>query len=125
MQIGLVALYTHDQDAGIAFYRDRLGYEVIQDAGDENYRWVEVARPGAEVGVVLAMPTSDEERALIGKQGFIYFVDDVQAAYDDLTAKGVPFHTPPSTEFWGTYAQFKDHEGNDFLLSQRAGLHSP
>lgn len=122
MQIGLIALYTNDQDAGIAFYRDRLGFEVIADAGDENYRWVEVAQPGAQVGIVLAMPTSDADQALIGKQGLIYFVEDVQSAYDDLVAKGVPFHTPPTTEFWGTFAQFKDHEGNDFLISQRAGL---
>lgn len=101
MQIGLIALYTNDQEAGIAFYRDRLGFEVIADAGDENYRWVEVARPGAEMGIVLAMPTSDTDQAMIGKQGLIYFVDDVQAVYDDLVAKGVPFHTPPTTEFWG------------------------
>jgi hypothetical protein len=48
----------------------------------------------------------------------------VQATYDDLTAKGVPFHTPPTTEFWGTFAQFRHHEGNEFLTSQRAGLRS-
>lgn len=123
-QVGLITVYTLNQDEALAYYRDKLGFELIQDAGDESYRWVEVAPPGGQTGIVLAMPQSDGERALIGQQGCIFFCDNVQQTYDELAAYGVSFHAPPATEFWGTYAQFKDHQGNEFLLSQRSGLRS-
>ena len=51
--IGVVMFTVADQDAAIAFYRDRLGWEVRGDTtfGENGeHRWVEVAPPGSSPG---------------------------------------------------------------------------
>lgn len=53
-----VAMFTvSDQDAAIAFYTDKLGWEVRSDVsfgeGDQGGRWVEVAPPGSDAVLAL------------------------------------------------------------------------
>jgi predicted enzyme related to lactoylglutathione lyase len=43
--------------------------------------------------------------------------DDVQKTYEELAARGVEFLRPPTAERWGTYAMFKDADGNQLVLS--------
>ena len=61
--IGVVMFTVADQDAAIAFYRDRLGWEVRSDSSfGENgeHRWVEVAPPGSVARLALNPPMFDE-----------------------------------------------------------------
>lgn len=44
--------------------------------------------------------------------------DDVEATYRQLKAKDVEFVKPPTKQPWGTYAIFKDWEGNQFVLDR-------
>ena len=59
-----VAMFTvADQDAAIAFYTEKLGYEVRADMtfGDNGEaRWVEVAPPGSTARLALNPPMRDE-----------------------------------------------------------------
>ena len=60
--LGVVMFTVADQDAAIAFYRDRLGWEVRGDtAFGENgeHRWVEVAPPGSTARLALNPPMYD------------------------------------------------------------------
>ena len=61
--IGVVMFTVSDVDASIAFYRDRLGWEVRGDTAfgehGEN-RWVEVAPPGSVARLALNPPMFDE-----------------------------------------------------------------
>jgi uncharacterized glyoxalase superfamily protein PhnB len=41
----------------------------------------------------------------------------VEQTYQELVARGVEFVTPPRKEQWGTFALFKDPDGNQFMLS--------
>ncbi len=43
--------------------------------------------------------------------------DDIDATYNELSARGVEFEGKPEKQPWGTYAMFKDSEGNRFVLS--------
>ena len=42
---------------------------------------------------------------------------NVEQTYQELVARGVEFVTPPQKEPWGTFAMFKDPDGNQFMLS--------
>ena len=57
-----VAMFTvSDQDAALAFYTEKLGYEVRADIpfGGGN-RWLEVAPPGSTARLALNPPMNDE-----------------------------------------------------------------
>ena len=41
-----------------------------------------------------------------------------EPTYEELKAKGVEFIKPPTKEFYGTEALFKDNSGNWFSLAQ-------
>ncbi len=43
--------------------------------------------------------------------------DDIEKTYRELNARGVEFEGPPEKQLWGTYAKFKDSEGNSFVVS--------
>jgi hypothetical protein len=43
----------------------------------------------------------------------------VERTFQELKARGVEFSGEPKTEPWGTFATFKDPDGNEFVLSSR------
>jgi uncharacterized glyoxalase superfamily protein PhnB len=45
--------------------------------------------------------------------------DDVEATWRQLSERGVEFDSPPKKEHWGTFATFRDPDGNQFVLSSR------
>jgi predicted enzyme related to lactoylglutathione lyase len=47
----------------------------------------------------------------------VFASDDVAATYQELTARGVAFDREPETQPWGTFATFRDPDGNQFVLS--------
>lgn len=122
-----------DQDEALAFYRDRLGFEVRNDATLEGgFRWVTVVpkrQPDFELVLAALQPGpmfKDDAvatlRDLVAAGAFsigIFETDDCQATYDDLTAQGVEFSQPPTARFYGIEALGKDNSGNTFSLVQR------
>ena len=46
-----------------------------------------------------------------------YECEDIDATYQELKGLGVEFDGPPEKQPWGTWAMFKDSEGNRFALS--------
>lgn len=108
---------VRDQDLALAFYTERLGFKVVTDQPfDERQRWIELGIPGAESRIVLFTPDGAEDR--IGSRSNVTFMaDDVEATYEELTARGVEFTNPPESMPWGTFAVFEDPEGNTFVLS--------
>ena len=51
-----------------------------------------------------------------------YACDDIDQTYKELTKRGVEFEGPPQKQPWGTYAMFKDSEGNRFVVSQERAV---
>ena len=45
-----------------------------------------------------------------------YACDDIAETYEELKARGVEFEAPPQKQTWGSYAIFKDSEGNRFVV---------
>ena len=44
--------------------------------------------------------------------------DDCQAAYDELSARGVAFNDPPTKQAYGIDTSFRDPSGNNIRVTQ-------
>jgi predicted enzyme related to lactoylglutathione lyase len=125
--------WVHDQDAALAFYTQTLGWEVRSDVTMEawSFRWLCVGPVDqADVGLVLMpvpgppMLDPDASTALAelvakGAGGTLFLeTDDCQASYDDLSARGVTFNDPPTTQPYGIDTSFRDPSGNNIRLTQ-------
>ena len=134
IKIATTQLWVHDQDEALAFYTEKLGFEVRSDVtlpemGD--FRWLTVSPAGQEdVAIVLmAIPGApmfdDETRGEVvnlmskGYAGTIFLTtDDCQASYEEYKAKGVEFTETPEDRPYGIDAGFRDPSGNHFRLTQ-------
>ncbi len=115
-QIKSVSIPVADQKRALDFYIDKLGFTIITDQPfDEKQRWIELRIPKAQTRVVLFTAPGEEKR--IGTMMPVsYECEDIDATYNELKRRGVEFDGPPQKQPWGTYAIFKDSEGNRFVL---------
>jgi catechol 2,3-dioxygenase-like lactoylglutathione lyase family enzyme len=121
-----VALIVHDYDAAIAFFVDALGFDLVEDTpavtnDGRPKRWVVVRPPGGRTGILLARADGAEQQAAVGhhaagRVGFFLRVDDFDATYQQLLAKGVPIITEPRDELYGRCCVFLDVSGNRWDL---------
>ena len=117
--IAHVALVVRDYDEAIAFYRDKLGFELIADAPLEGgKRWVLVGPGGGGApSLLLARADSPEQAARIGDQTggrvFLFLqTDDFWRDYREMKARSVTFTEEPREEKYGTVVVFEDLYGN-------------
>ncbi len=114
----LVSVPVGDQDRARDFYVDVLGFELRRDNPmGPDQRWIEVAPKGGQISLTLV--TWFESMPPGTLQGLVVGADDIQATYDELVARGVPFDFPPTEMPGGTQAVFRDPDGNGLVLSQR------
>ena len=127
-------LWVHDQDEALAFYTQKLGLEVRADvtlAEMGNFRWLTVGPAGQpDISIVLmAIPgppvmdseTADQVRDLMAKgfAGTIFLTtEDCQAAYEELSGRGVEFVEQPEERPYGIDSAFRDPSGNNIRLTQ-------
>jgi catechol 2,3-dioxygenase-like lactoylglutathione lyase family enzyme len=122
----LVTVIVDDYDAATTFFVDALGFELAEDSpvltnDDRPKRWVVVRPPGAQTGILLARADGDEQQTAVGNHaagrvGFFLRVDDFDATYQRLVAKGVRFVTEPRDEPYGRVGVFLDICGNRWDL---------
>jgi uncharacterized glyoxalase superfamily protein PhnB len=134
IKIANAQLWVHDQDEALAFYTEKVGFEVQADVsmpemGD--FRWLTVGPPSQEdVSIVLmAIPeepvmdgeTADQVRDLVAKgfAGTVFLTtDDCQASYEELKARGVEFSETPEERPYGIDSGFRDPSGNSIRLTE-------
>ncbi|GAB2973035.1 VOC family protein [Nocardioides montaniterrae] len=85
-----VAMFTvTGQDAAVAFYTDKLGWEVATDVtwgeGADAGRWVEVAPPGSDAHLALNPPMQGEP----GGGSIGVETTDLAAAKEQMQAAGL------------------------------------
>jgi predicted enzyme related to lactoylglutathione lyase len=116
-QIKFVSIPVADQNRALDFYTEKLGFTIITGQPfDEKQRWIELRVPKAETRVVLFTAEGEEKR--IGTMmNLSYACEDIDTTYEELKGRGVEFEGPPEKQPWGTYAMFRDSEGNRFVLS--------
>lgn len=124
-------IYVHDQDEALAFYKDKLGFEVRTDMSMEGFRWLTVGpkdQPGLQLILMPLAPspmmdadTVEQMKGLLAKGAFgtgVFQTDDCKKTYAELAAKGVEFVSEPQERPYGIEALFKDVSGNWFSLTQ-------
>jgi catechol 2,3-dioxygenase-like lactoylglutathione lyase family enzyme len=133
-QLTNVQVWVHDQDEALAFYTEKLGFELRDDVTVSemgNFRWLTVGVPGQpDVALALmAVPGppvfDDETRAQIvalmakGAAGGLFFTtDDCRASYEELSGRGVEFQQEPTEQPYGIDAGFRDPSGNQMRMLQ-------
>ena len=125
-------LYVLNHATAYEVYVNKLGFKVKTDFAMQNgFRWLTVATPDQpDLEIVLyeidAGMLGEEKAKLLhglaeinGLGGGVFEADDCQKTYEDLVAKGIEFTQPPTKQFYGVEALFRDGCGNWFSLTQR------
>jgi predicted enzyme related to lactoylglutathione lyase len=126
--IASIAVLVSDYDAAIRFYRDALGFELLEDRPmGGGKRWVRMAPPGGQgAALVLARATNAEQAARIGDQtgGRVFLFlhsDDFDATLARLPLHGGRLTEAVRHEAYGRVVVFLDCFGNKWDLIEPAG----
>jgi catechol 2,3-dioxygenase-like lactoylglutathione lyase family enzyme len=116
--VKFVSIPSTDQDRSLAFYTEKLGFKVVTDQPfDGKQRWIELRVGSADTRFVLF--SMDDGPKPGGAFNGALACDNVERTYDELKARGVEFVAPPKKEPWGTFAIFKDPDGNQFVMGTK------
>ena len=134
IKVSTAQLWVHDQDEALAFYTQKLGWEVRSDVTLPelgNFRWLAVGPVGQDDFAValMAIPgppvfdaeTADQVQTLMAKgaAGTVFLVtDDVHASYEELKGRGVEFVDAPEERPYGIDSSFRDPSGNHLRMMQ-------
>ena len=115
------ALECKDLDAAIAWYKEKLGCELIYRV--DHMGWCEMTSPIKDVAIGLS---AVEQPTTRGGATLTFGVRDLDSARSFLEGGGVKFdgdtiEIPELVRLAG----FFDPDGNKFMLSQGLGAHAP
>lgn len=138
-----IALVVRDYDEALAFYVDKLGFELVEDSyqpakdkppgstGAEGKRWVTIRPPCASPNattILLARASTEHQAKYIGDQAggrvFLFLAtDDFARDHLRLTAAGVEWVRGPADYDYGRVAVWRDLYGNLWDLVEFAPGH--
>lgn len=128
MRIKLTSIMVDDQDKGLRFYTEVLGFKKKHDIPVGEYRWITVTSPEGPDDVELALepnanPAGKTFQDAMFSQGIplaAFEVANIAGEFARLTAKGVAFTRPPAQAGPVMLAVFADTCGNLIQLYQPA-----
>ena len=120
MKIKLTNVPVDDQEKALRFYTEVLGFVKKTDFSQGSYRWLTVVSPEDAEGVELVLESNANpagkayQEAIRGQNrpAAQFLVNDVQAEYDRLAAKGVKFTMPVTSVTGSVIAVLDDTCGN-------------
>jgi catechol 2,3-dioxygenase-like lactoylglutathione lyase family enzyme len=118
--IKFAQLPVTDQDRALAFYKNKLGFEVAQDRPFQgDLRWIELSIPGARTRLWFSQRLDDTPSTV---PSLILMTQDVDSSYRSLAAQDVEFAQVPTDAPWNPgerFALFRDSEGNLVMLGRQ------
>jgi catechol 2,3-dioxygenase-like lactoylglutathione lyase family enzyme len=126
MKITVTSVLVDDQEKALAFYTDVLGFAKKADVPVGDHRWLTVVSPDAPDGVELLLepdehPAAKPFKTALAEDGIpftSFAVEDVEAEYERLRARGVRFTQPPTAMGPVTTAVLDDTCGNLIQIAQ-------
>ena len=122
-----VSLLVRDYDEAINFYRDALGFELLEDKPmGAAKRWVRLAPPGGQgAAILLAKAANDEQATHIGNQTggrvFLFLhTDDFDGTVERVQALGGRLTEAVRHEVYGRVVVLLDLYGNKWDLIEPA-----
>lgn len=119
-----IAIVVNDYDEAIAFYTQKLHFELVEDTKlSDVKRWVLVRPKGSECSLLLAKAANEEQKQAIGNQSggrvFLFLhTDNFDRDFQNLLDHNIEIVREPSEEGYGKVAVFKDLYGNLWDLIQ-------
>ena len=131
MKINVVGIMVDDQAKALAFYTDVLGFVTKRNIPMEYVSYITVVSPEGPDDIELSLepngnpmvPAKEWQKALYdaGIPATSFGVDDVQAEYERLKARGVRFTSEPITDEAGfSMAIFDDTCGNLIMIASQS-----
>jgi len=115
-KIELIILPVSDVDRAKAFYADQVGFVVDHDQRvNTSLRFVQLTPPGSACSIAFGEGLIDTAPGSV--RGLQIVIDDADAAYAELSARGVPVSVVQELE-WGRFVNFADPDGNAWALQQ-------
>ncbi|WP_346768988.1 VOC family protein [Crystallibacter degradans] len=119
-RIVLANVYVDDQAKALAFYTDVLGFVLKTDQPAGEYRWLTVVSAEAPDGVELLLEPDANPAIKVFKEALVadgiaftsFAVEDVAAAYEQLSLRGIRFTQPPAQVGTCVMAVLDDTCGN-------------
>ena len=98
-----------DRVRSVAWYTQKLGFEVVQDLG----HWVTVGHAGQTGLLHLCQGSEIDEPLEPGNQGITFHLrGNFEEKCAEMARNGVKFHRPVTKMPWGMFAQIEDPDGN-------------
>ena len=103
IRINVTSVYVDDQAKALAFYTEKLGFQVKTDVPAGGARWLTVVSPAEPDGVELLLEPTGHPAAKVYKEALVadgipftqFAVDDVHAETERLKGLGVVFTQEP------------------------------
>ena len=115
-RLELVILPVSDVDRAKAFYVDQVGFVADHDQTvSEEIRFVQLTPRGSACSIAFGKGLTDAAPGSV--RGMQCVVDDAQAAYDELSGRGVEVDGVHD-EAWGRFVFFTDPDGNKWALQE-------
>ena len=114
MDLASVRIFVSDLAAAASFYETVVGLTPT-------FRSNDVIVCGNRPMIVIERVDADaDDENLLGRfTGLAFTVDDAQALFTELTARGVETAGPPEKQYWGgTLLHAKDPSGNTITFLQ-------
>lgn len=123
-KIGQIMVYVNDQDQAVKFWTEKMGFQVMSEQNNEQgMKWIELAPVvGAETTIILhnkQLIAKMQPELNVGTPSLLFFTENVDELYRDLTAKGVTVGEIVSMPS-GKVFNFSDSEGNYFAVMENA-----
>ena len=132
--LSFIGHWVHDHDEAVAFYTQKLGFELREDVSLPElggYRWVTVGppeKPDFALALNVPGPPFDADKVEAIKSlmadgmlgGLFFATDDIQASYEQLKSRGVDIEQEPTQMPYGTEIVLRDPSGNSIRYVQRA-----
>ena len=129
-----ISLWVHDQDEAVAFYTEKLGFDLRDDVTLPElggYRWLTVGppeKPDFALALNVPGPPFDADKVeAINKlmadgmlSGLFFATDDVQATYEELMGRDVEIEQGPQQQPYGKEIVLRDPSGTSIRYVQTA-----
>jgi catechol 2,3-dioxygenase-like lactoylglutathione lyase family enzyme len=116
----VVILPVSDIDRSIAFYRDKVGFNLDHDTRTEQMHVVQLTPRGSGCSIVFGDLPSQNEMEPGSMKGLQLVVDDAEAARQELLGRGV--EASEIVKFderdGGTFFGFSDPDGNTWAVQE-------
>ena len=116
----VVILPVSDIDRSIAFYRDKVGFDLDHDTRNEHMHVVQLTPHGSGCSIVFGDLPSQREMGPGSIKGLQLVVADAAAARQELLGRGVEASELVSfgDQDGGTFFGFADPDGNTWAVQE-------